>query len=256
MPAVSVVVPTYGRANILPRALDSVLSQTYSDFELIVVDDCSPDDTNKIVDSYSDNRIMYLRHEQNRGANAARNTGIKAANGEYLAFLDDDDKWLPEKLEQQMALYDKLDESFGLVYTGRRIVNSDEVIERYIPQLEGNIYPKLLRKNVIPSETPLIRTDCFDNVGLFDTGLRSCQDWDMWLRIAKNYKISFVPDILAVSFWDTNDRISRDYGRKFQGYCRLHKKYRVDIYKDPFAAWHFLTRLCYFYSLRKITNVL
>ena len=256
MTTVSVVIPTYSRANLLPRALESVLNQTYDDFEVIIVDDCSPDNTPKIVKSYSDSRIKYIRHDRNRGANAARNTGIRSSSGEYLALLDDDDKWLENKLELQISRFEELEDSFGLIYAGRRIVLNEEVIERYIPQMEGDIYQRLLRRNVIPSETPLIKTECFDQIGLFDNDLRSCQDWDMWLRIAESYKISFVPEVLAVSFWDSSNRISDDFSRKFQGYLRLHDKYKKDIYKDPLSAWHFSTRLCYFYTLKSLTRIL
>lgn len=255
MPTVSVVIPTYSRANLLPRALESVLNQTYDDIEVIIVDDCSPDDTPNVVESYSDNRIEYIRHDRNRGANAARNTGICAASGEYLALLDDDDKWLEDKLKLQISLFEELEDSFGLVYAGRRIVLNEEVIEKYLPHLEGDIYQRLLRRNVIPSETPLIKNECFDQIGLFDNELRSCQDWDMWLRIAESYKISFVPEVLAISFWDTSNRISNDFTRKFQGYWRLHEKYKKDIYKDSHSAWHFATRLCYFYILKHLTKL-
>lgn len=101
IPTVSVVIPTYNRAHLVGRAIQSVLNQTYQDFEIIVVDDGSTDNTEEVVKSFNDPRIRYIRHDQNRGGSAARNTGIKMARGEYIAFQDSDDEWLPEKLESR-----------------------------------------------------------------------------------------------------------------------------------------------------------
>lgn len=103
-PAVSVVIPTYDRAAVLPRAIDSVLGQTVEDLELLVVDDGSTDRAPDVVAGYADDRVRCLRHEQNRGASAARNSGIEAASGDYVAFLDSDDEWLAGKLETQLAV--------------------------------------------------------------------------------------------------------------------------------------------------------
>lgn len=252
MAVVSVVIPTYERDDILPRALDSVLEQTFADLEVLVVDDNSQDDTSEIIDSYSDNRLEYIRHSENLGANAARNTGIRAASGDYIAFLDDDDMWLESKIERQLEEYQSLDSSFGLVYTGRRIIDDETIIEEFIPTKSGDIFRYLLRRNVIPSETPMIRAECFEKVGMFDIEFRSCQDWDMWLRIARSYKVSFVPKILAVSFWSGTDRISLDYGKKCQGYQLLYRKYRSEIHGDRLSTWHFVTRLGYYCLLQNL----
>lgn len=255
MPVVSVIIPTYNRAEILPRAIDSILEQSFRDLEVIVVDDYSKDKTQAVVNSYSSARLEYIQHERNKGANAARNTGIRAATGEYIAFLDDDDMWLEMKVENQLEEFKSQETSFGLVYSGRRVIKEKEVIEDYIPTQEGSIYRNLLRRNVIPSETPLIRAKCFDRVGKFDTDFESCQDWDMWLRIAKLYDISYVPKILAVSFWDEDNRISSDCQRKCQGYRRLYKKYQSDIHREPISMWHFASRLGYYCSLQKVNSL-
>ena len=251
MSEVSVIVPTYNRANVLPRALDSVLSQTYKDIELIVVDDNSDDDTRNVVESYSDPRIRYVRHEINQGANSARNTGIKEANGHYISFLDDDDEWFAEKINTQLTVLKQLDDSYGLAYSGRQIVKNGKVIEEYKPDLEGEVFRELLKENFIPSETPLIRYDCFESVGLFDERFRSCQDWDMWLRISQEYKISCVDEILAVSHWDSNDRISTNSRRKHQGYELILKKYSKHIKRNPQSLSHVLSRYIY-YRLKSI----
>ncbi len=113
-PTVSVIIPTYNRANLVSRAIKSVLNQTYQDFEIIVVDDCSEDNTEEIVKSFNDSRIRYIKHKKNKGGSAARNTGIKRARGKYIAFLDDDDEWLPSKLEKQIMLFEKLSKHYGV----------------------------------------------------------------------------------------------------------------------------------------------
>ncbi|MGB9961588.1 glycosyltransferase family 2 protein [Halobacterium sp. MBLA0001] len=249
MPLVSVVIPTHNRADILPRALRSVQQQSHENLDIIVVDDCSSDDTSNVVQNLADSRTRYIRHEENKGANAARNTGIKAANGDYIAFLDDDDKWLEPKIEMQLERFKLLPSSYGLVYSGRKIVEDGEVIEEYIPDKEGDIYDILLNGNIIPSESPLIREECFENVGNFDTKFQSSQDIDMWIRIAKQYEIACVPKVLAISFWGHNDRISQDYDKKYQGTMRLLKKYWWDMLKNPRAAINVIPKILFYFTM-------
>ena len=126
-PTVSVIIPTYNRAHLVDRAIQSVLNQTYKDFELIIVDDGSTDNTEDIIKEFQkkDERIKYIRHEENRGGSAARNTGIKAAKGEYIAFLDSDDEWLPIKLGRQISEFTNKSK-IALVYTGRIIIEEGE----------------------------------------------------------------------------------------------------------------------------------
>ena len=119
-PRVSVIVPTHNRADLLPRAVDSILAQTYGDYEMVIVDDCSADNTQDVIAGFSDPRIRSFRHDRNRGQSAAINTGIAHARGEYVGFLDDDDEWLPTKLEGQVALLEASspDSSAGLRLDG------------------------------------------------------------------------------------------------------------------------------------------
>ena len=107
MAAVSVIITTYNRAHLVGKAIKSVLNQTFQDFELIVVDDGSTDNTEEVINSFNDTRIRYIRHKINKGGNAARNTGLRNSKGEYIAFLDSDDEWLPEKLERQLEVFKK-----------------------------------------------------------------------------------------------------------------------------------------------------
>ena len=115
-PLVSVIIPTRNRVEMLCRAVNSVLSQTFDNLECIVVDDESHDNTEKVINSFEDDRLKYFRHEKNKGASAARNTGIRQSQGEFIAFLDDDDEWLDEKLEKQVNLLENLPSKYGMVY--------------------------------------------------------------------------------------------------------------------------------------------
>lgn len=200
MPKVSVVIPTYNRARLLKRAIQSVLEQTYQDFEIIVVDDGSTDNTEEIVRSFGDGRVRYIRYKENKGEAAARNTGIKAAKGKYIASQDSDDEWLPEKLEKQMKTFQNASPKVGVVYTGFWKLQGDKKI--YIPssaiaQKEGNIYNSLLEINFIGTPTTLIRKECFERVGMFNEILRDFVDWEMWLRISKHYHFEYIKESLV-----------------------------------------------------------
>ncbi|GAH83893.1 unnamed protein product, partial [marine sediment metagenome] len=117
---VSVIIPTYNRADMVGRAIQSVINQTYQDFEIIIIDDASTDNTREVAREFQERekRIKYFKHEINKGGGAARNTGIKNSKGEYIAFLDSDDEWYPEKLEKQIEIFNKNDENLGVVYSG------------------------------------------------------------------------------------------------------------------------------------------
>lgn len=184
-PLVSVIIPTHKRAHLLRRAIKSVLSQTWQDYELIVVDDASGDGTPDVIASFHDRRIKYVRHEMNRGGPAARNTGIGMARGRYIALLDDDDEWHATKLEKQINAFKEAANGVGFIYSGFEVRDENgEVVGTTLPAHRGNLHMNLLQRNMIGgSSVPLIKRECFDKVGFFDESLTSCQDWDMWMRI-------------------------------------------------------------------------
>lgn len=236
-PTVSVVLPTYNRAHTVRRAIDSVLSQSYEDFELIVVDDGSTDDTVAVVNSVSDDRVQYLRFPENRGANVARNAGIREADGEYIAFQDSDDTWRPKKLELQVAAFDQAPASVGVVYTAYYRVDDGD--RQYGPRgketLAGDIHEELLKGNgwFIPTAVTAVRRTCFDAVGLFDERLQRLQDWEMWLRLSKQYEFEFVDEPLVekhmqqdevsirsdtAAFIDAMEMILTEYRTEFQAH--------------------------------------
>lgn len=142
-PTVSVIIPTYNRAHLVGRAIQSVLNQTYKDFELIIVDDGSTDNTEDIIKKYQkkDERIKYIRRKKNKGGSVARNTGINAAIGEYIAFLDSDDEWLTEKLERQMKVFKSTSSEVGVVYSGFFRINDrrNEIESIFNPKKRGYI---------------------------------------------------------------------------------------------------------------------
>jgi len=232
-PAITVVIPTHNRASFLKRAIDSVLSQTWKDFELIIVDDASTDNTAEIIRSYYDSRIVYIRHQENKGGSAARNSGILQAKGRYIALLDDDDEWAPTKLEKQFIKFQDVSEKVGIVYSGFEVKDQDrKVIERRLPEFKGNLYMRLLERNMIGgSSTPLIKRECFDAAGLFNESLRSCQDWDMWLRISKLYEFDFVPEI-GTNIYLHGDQISEDFSSMIPGRSRM-----IETHMDEFSAY-------------------
>jgi glycosyltransferase involved in cell wall biosynthesis len=219
MPKVSVVIPTHNRALFLRAAIQSVLNQTFQDFEIVVVDDASEDHTSAVIRSFGDSRIQYIRHETNKGQGVTRNDGISRALGEYIALLDDDDEWLPAKLEKQVHLLDNRPSKVGLVYTGlyRIDASSRRVIYTVHPEKRGYAFEELCRKNWIGTcSSVLIRKACFDKTGLFDEALASKADYDMWLRIAKEFDIEYIREPLVL-YIAHDDTISTNYDSLIQG---------------------------------------
>ena len=211
-PKVSVIIPTYNRAHLLPRAVKSVLNQTYQGFEIIVVDDGSSDNTEEVVKEVQrqDKRIRYIKLQKNKGGAAARNVGIQASKGEYIAFQDSDDEWFPEKLEKQMKVFATAPAKVGVVYTGFwRIENNKKI---YIPsslvtQKEGNIHKELLKGNFVTTQSIAIRKECFKKVGMFDENLPRLQDWELVIRLSKYYDFKCIDEPLLTSSF-TPDSIS------------------------------------------------
>jgi glycosyltransferase involved in cell wall biosynthesis len=195
-----VILPTYNRAHLISRSIQSVLAQTYNDFELIVVDDGSTDNTEEVVRALNDRRISYLKHSSNRGVSAARNTGIKAARGSYIAFQDSDDEWLPQKLEKQLALFqqDKKGD-LGLVLCERLLIKEREEIWR-TPETNRLNYEQLLSYlGAFVQGTPqfLFKRDLTEPELYFDENLRAWEDWDLMVRISRICRIDYVKEVLV-----------------------------------------------------------
>jgi glycosyltransferase involved in cell wall biosynthesis len=203
MPKVSVVIPTYNRAGTIARAVSSVLEQSYQDIEVIVVDDASNDNTEEVVRSFGDDRIRYVRHAANKGGGAARNTGIRAAKGEYIAFQDSDDEWLPGKLEKQIEVFEEAPAALGVVYTGfwRMFGSSREYIpSRRVVKKEGAVHSELLKHNFVTTPAAVVRKECFRKAGYFDEALPRFQDWELFIRISESYSFRCIDEPLLVSY--------------------------------------------------------
>lgn len=199
VPQISVIIPTHNRAGFLPTAIGSVLRQSFQDFEILVVDDASSDGTANIRERFPDTRIRWLRHDAPRGGAAARNTGIVHSTGEYIAFLDDDDEWLPEKLARQMEVMFKSAPEVAAVYTGYLVVDraSGKISGRMKPRQRGDLSQALLAANPIGGTScMLLKRSCLKQVGLFDESLPSFQDRDLWIRISRKFHFDYVPDAL------------------------------------------------------------
>jgi glycosyltransferase involved in cell wall biosynthesis len=193
MPKVSVIIPTYERAHLVSQAIDSILAQTYDDREIIVVNDGSTDNTAEILAGYAD-RITLI-HQENRGVAAARNAGMRVARGEYIAFLDDDDLWEPQKLAQQIPLLE-IDPLVGLVSSDMVFFDEEGIHpgtywDGFIPP--ATITPwTLLKGSFLSVPTIVIRQSCLAQVGYFDENLQVCEDYDLWLRIVEGWKVDYI----------------------------------------------------------------
>lgn len=236
---VSVIITTYKRrAEIVKRAIDSVLNQSYTNIELLIIDD-SPNDyeyRNEVkatIENIADNRINYIQHEYNRGACVARNTGIRKSAGEYIAFLDDDDTWYTEKLAKQIKK--AKDSKCDFVYCRKSSYNVSKNTKKvkYDKFYRGMVFNELLWDNFIgPTSVALIKKSCFDKVGLFNEELKASQDYEMWLRITREFSVDYVDEPLLNYYIYDGDRISKSVKNKIQGAEKINEIYHEDIIKD------------------------
>ena len=195
MPEVSVVIPAYNMATYTVEAVESVLAQTYRDYELLVIDDGSKDGTGEALKIFKD-KIKYI-YKENGGVCSARNLGIKLAAGKYIAFLDCDDNWLPRKLEESLKGFSGSD--IGLVYTDGFIIDKDGKITENVrkPSLSEHPVDDLLIMNIVFNPSVVVKKSCFDIVGHFDEKMFYAADWDMWLRISEKYGIIHIKQPLS-----------------------------------------------------------
>ena len=198
MSKVTVIVPTYNAIRYLPDAVQSALGQTFTDIEVVIVNDGRSDYTERWVQQQTDPRITLIS-QANQGKSAARNVGISHAQGDYLAFLDADDYWATTKLAKQVAYLDK-NPQVGLIYTWTALTNeSGQPTGRVISShAEGNVWQQLLQDNILAcGSTPIVRRKCFEAVGMFADNLPLAQDWDMWIRLAAKYPFAVIKEPLT-----------------------------------------------------------
>ncbi|MEM6486654.1 MAG: glycosyltransferase family 2 protein [Pseudomonadota bacterium] len=243
-PAISVVIPAYNRESLLPRALESVLQQTLTDFEIIVVDDASTDGTHAVASRYADDsRVRVVRQPQNGGAAAARNRGIVEARGRYVAFQDSDDRWFPEKLERQVALMQA--RQVPVCFCGALYFSRAQ--SYYVPHgdIEGHIerglLREVLRRNVITPQTLVIEREALTRVGPFNTDLNINEDWDLAIRIIRGLDTCFVSDPLAVIYrspGSVSSHLMRDVA--FRRWLLAEYAPLYEANPEPRAAQHYV----------------
>lgn len=245
-PRVTVVVPAHNRAGLIERALRSIQAQDDPAWEAVVVDDGSTDTTAQVVERIAgeDGRIRLMRLESNRGAQAARNAGIRIACGEWIAFLDSDDEWLPSSLSIRMEAARR---------TGALVVHSDCLIGRgparqsprmLVPPFHGNVYADLLRRPGPLFQALLVRKQCLHRIGGLDEAIRAYQEWDTAIRLARRFPFAFVPEPTFTYHCDDRSAMSRQPALTALGYEQVVSKHRTEILKTagPEAlASHFRT---------------
>lgn len=231
---VSVIIPAYNRENTIERAVMSVLNQTYKDLELIVVDDCSKDNTVEVLKSIKDDRLKIIELEKNSGACVARNVGIENAQGDYIAFQDSDDEWLLDKLEKQMAIFEK--EKVDLVFCAfNRFGLGEDLTYPKLP--EGIVERKvLLEDSRISTQTLIGKKECFENIK-FDPEMPRLQDYDITIRLSKKYRIYFVNQPL-VNMYVQNDSISKNNDKLLKAESMILSKYKDDVEKYEDFKYH------------------
>lgn len=247
-PLISVIIPAYNAEKFIAATLDSVLAQTYSNLEIVVVDDGSQDRTAEIVATYAqrDHRLTLLQ-QPNRGVAAARNLAIKRSTGEFLAPLDADDIWYPQKLEKQLALMMQSKPTVGLVYGWSAYINEagDLTGRKLASQHVGEVYPHLLAGNFIGNASaPLIRRSCLLQVGGYNVQMKQaeaqgCEDWDLYLRIAEHYCFLLVPEFL-IGYRLPNGSMSCQYAAMIKSHTLMMAQVQQ---RNP-ALSNALLRLC------------
>ncbi|MDO8521042.1 MAG: glycosyltransferase family A protein [bacterium] len=248
MPKVSIVIPTCNRLDLLPRAIRSVLAQTYQDFEIIVVDDGTKERADVVVAGFSDPRTRYIKNETSLGGGGARNRGIKEARGEYIALLDDDDEWLPDKLRTQMNVFEAAPQDVGFCFSSVTNVFSDHEETTHV---EDGIFDfsqiVLTRFKGFLTSTLVVRTAVFAEMGGFDESLPSHQEPELIIRFTRKYRGIGINQPLVRMNMTPHEHIGGDIHRRIRGkelvlqkHAALYAKYPHALAKQYFwlALWY------------------
>lgn len=249
---ISIIIPTFNREVFLIKAIESVLSQTYKDFELIIVDDGSQDKTHEVAADFKDKRIVYIRQD-NKGVASSRNLGIKISKRPFIAFLDSDDWWDNKKLEIQLKKMQEapdylISHTDEVWYRNKKLLNQKKKHKKS----NGYIFDKCLSLCAVSMSTVMIKRELFDKVGLFDKNLPCCEDYDFWLRVSAKFPFLFIDKPLTLKDGGRSDQVSFIYA---QGIDRFRIKSIVnllesDILSDEqrrFAVKE-LQKKCYIYG--------
>jgi glycosyltransferase involved in cell wall biosynthesis len=247
-PLVSVILPTYNRAHIVSKSLQSVLAQTYRNFEVIVIDDGSTDNTKEIITTIArkDSRVKYFKNNENKGPAGARNVGINLAKGELIAFIDDDVEWVPDKLEKQVNLLQTLPENYTVVYSGVYKIFNDKKIyfsPRDVYSKEGIVFNFFFKGMLGDTPSMLVRKSALFNVGLFDEKLPISEDRELAFRLSKKYKFEVIDEPLYISY-DTPNSASKQEGAIYARALEYILEKHIDDFKKDKKALAHLYFLC------------
>ena len=255
MAKVSVIIPTYNRAEFLRLAVNSVINQTFQDFEIIIVDYASNDKTREVISQFDDNRIKYIGREKSGGPSEARNEGIINSHCEYIAFLDDDDEWLPEKLQRQIQILENSPQEIGGIYTGRINVDgvSGKILSTRLVDKRGDIFHELLSQFTIPTSSVIVRKFCFEKVGLFDETIFFAEDRDMWVRISMEFQFECIEEPL-IKYRIHQKNANTNLDKVIKGKERMLEKYEQWYKKNPKSLSMGCLELGMVYSLNGMSS--
>lgn len=234
-PLISIVIPAFNRAKTIGYCLDSIIRQTYTHFEVVVVDDCSTDETVSLVRAYPDNRVRCIVLDKNSGAQAARNRGINEAKGEWIAFQDSDDEWMPEKLEKQVEALQSVDfEPLILVHTNGLIQyengESKVFYSESMEQIQGsNVYRLVLLESRVLFPGILTSKAALLQIGLLDVNVVAHQEWDTSIRLGKMCKFIYLPTPYFKWHLHSDETVSRNNVKDVEGFYYIINKHQNDI---------------------------
>jgi len=231
-PLFTVIIPTFNRKDFLKIAVNSVFDQTFDDFEIIIIDDGSTDDTKQMLYEYSDKRIKYF-YQENKGVSFARNKGLEQSNGKYIAFLDSDDRWVANKLEKTFEFINNFPEikifhTEEVWYRRGRLLNQKKKHKKP----DGYVYFNALPICCIGMSTSVVNRDVFDDIGIFDQSLPACEDYDFWLRATSRYEVKLIPQSLTIKDGGRADQLSLQPGLDKYRIAALDKILRSGTLND------------------------
>ena len=254
-PLVSVVIPTKDRYDLVKGSIENVRQQSYSNLEIVIVEDGSKSGISDYISNLNDNRIKYFRQDDCKGLAVARNVGVNIAKGKLVAFLDDDDEWLDTKLEKQVPLLQRLPSSYGMVYCWMDYYSNGNLIYEHHPILRGLVFLKVLETQRLGGcPTLLVRKEVFEKIGLFNESLTRGNDGDFIRRVSQKYEVDYLPEVLVkVNAGHGYDRISSNDVQGVVNAIRSQreklKKFREELYRYPYQASNIYTAIAFDYGV-------
>lgn len=242
MEKVSVIIPTFNRENTIKRAVESVLEQTYNNLEVIIVDDCSNDETKNIISSINDSRVKIIKHPLRKGAAAARNTGIKNSSGSFVSFQDSDDEWYKSKLQMQMDLFNS-NAQIDVIFSSFWLIRDN--IKKKIPSRKAQrniLYKNILLDNYVGTPTVILKRKVFERIGYFDENLPRYQDWDLAIRLFKHCTVFYLNEPTVNAYIQKNS-ITNNENIKTKSLEIIFNKYKNDIFMEKKILSHFQYKL-------------